>query len=128
MCAELLEVLERAQIPALRIGLNPTEELSGKESAVLAGAYHPALGEMARSRLLLRKALAGLERAGLGADRAAALGGVLTITVPRGKLSQMRGQKNSNLHALQARYPASQVRIAEREGQTAAVAVGWQAE
>ncbi len=56
---ELLEVFEQSKIPVIRFGLNPTDELSGGEA--LTGAYHPALGEMARSGLFLKKARKLLE-------------------------------------------------------------------
>ena len=43
VCARILPLFEAAGIPVIRLGLNPTEELSG--GAALAGAYHPALGD-----------------------------------------------------------------------------------
>ena len=58
LAGEMLEVFLDASIPVIRIGLNPTEELSG--GAVVAGAYHPALGEMARSRVYRRRAVRAL--------------------------------------------------------------------
>ena len=47
LCARLLPLFEKAGIPVIRLGLNPTEELSG--GAAVAGAYHPALGELVRT-------------------------------------------------------------------------------
>ena len=61
--ADMLEVFLEHGIPVIRIGLNPTEELSG--GAVVAGAYHPALGEMARSRVFLRNILRDLKETSL---------------------------------------------------------------
>ena len=49
ICARLVPLFETAGIPVIRLGLNPTEELSGGEAA--AGAYHPALGELVKSRI-----------------------------------------------------------------------------
>ena len=51
VCAQLMPLFEEANIPVIRLGLNPTEELS--QGAAVAGAYHPALGELVRSRILL---------------------------------------------------------------------------
>ena len=51
--ADMLEVFLEYDIPVIRIGLNPTEDLSSGGAA--AGAYHPALGEMARSEIYLRR-------------------------------------------------------------------------
>ena len=50
ICAKLCVIFEEAGIEIIRIGLNPTDELSG--GAVLGGAYHPALGEMVRGKML----------------------------------------------------------------------------
>ena len=58
ICARIVPVFEEAGIPVIRLGLNPTEELSG--GAAVAGAYHPALGELVRSRILRQVAVARL--------------------------------------------------------------------
>ena len=50
ICAKILPMFDAAGIPVIRLGLNPTRELSG--GAAFAGAYHPALGELVRSRIL----------------------------------------------------------------------------
>ena len=59
VCARLLPLFEAAGIPVIRLGLNPTEELSA--GAAAGGAYHPALGELVKSRILREKAAALLE-------------------------------------------------------------------
>ena len=81
-CARLLPVFEAADIPVIRLGLNPTEELSA--GAAVAGAYHPALGELVQSRLMLQKARRVL--ADVPPQSA------VTLAVARGKTSQMTGQ------------------------------------
>ena len=43
VCARILPVFEAAGIPVIRLGLNPTEDLSGGDA--VGGAYHPALGD-----------------------------------------------------------------------------------
>ena len=45
VCAQLVPLFEAAGIPIIRLGLNPTDDLSGGDAA--GGAYHPALGELA---------------------------------------------------------------------------------
>ena len=52
-CAEILPVFEKHGIPVIRLGLNPTEELSGGQ--VVGGAYHPAFGQIVASRRFLEK-------------------------------------------------------------------------
>ena len=90
VCARLMPLFEEANIPVIRLGLNPTEELS--QGAAVAGAYHPALGELVRSRILLEKAralLAGTEP-----------GSRVTLGVNAAELSQMIGQKRRNVGVL----------------------------
>ena len=103
VCARLLQLFERAGIEVLRVGLNPTEELSGGEAA--AGAYHPALGELVRSRIYRSRAeelLAGI-----------APGSRVTLTVGKGKTSQMTGQHRQNLDHLKARFALREIRVRE---------------
>ena len=102
LCADLVPVFETQGISVLRIGLNPTEQLSG--GAVLAGAYHPALGQLVRSRIWLREASAMLEKIG---------GGKVRITVPRGQLPVAVGQKRCNVQALREQNPHLEIMIAE---------------
>ncbi len=90
LCAKILPLFEEAGIPVLRLGLNPTEELSG--GAAVAGAYHPALGELVRSQILLEKAEALLQGVEPGSR-------VIMGVQPR-LLSQMLGQRRRNVSAL----------------------------
>ena len=87
--AQMLEVFLEAKIPVVRVGLNPTEELSSGGAA--AGAYHPALGEMARSYVYLSRILAAA-----GTQRT----GKLTIYVNQNRISQAIGVHRANLKAL----------------------------
>ncbi len=50
--ARAVTILEGAGIKVIRTGLQPSGEL---QSSVLAGPYHPAFGELVRSRLWLKK-------------------------------------------------------------------------
>ena len=101
LCAKLLPLFEAAGIPVIRLGLNPTEELSGGGAA--AGAYHPALGELVRSRTLREKAELLLEGTEPG-SRA-----VLAVQ-PR-LLSQMLGPKRANVSFLRGRFGLSELRV-----------------
>ncbi len=102
VCAELLPMFEAADIPVIRLGLNPTDELSS--GGAVAGAYHPALGEMVRSRVLRSRAESLLENMNC-------VGKTVVITVPNRCLSQMIGQKRSNLLWLTDRFKLSGLRI-----------------
>ena len=104
ICAEILPLFDRAGIPVLRVGLNPTEALTSGEA--VAGAYHPALGELARSRILRRRAEALLE--------GIAPGSRVILSAGRGKTSQMIGQHRQNLEYLCRRFSLRSIQVTER--------------
>ena len=116
VCAKLLPLFEEAEIPVIRLGLNPTEKLSGGEAA--AGAYHPALGELVKSRVMLEKARGLLK--GVDPDSA-----VLLSTAER-SLSQVTGQKKENLRRLKDEYALREIKIvptAVKEGEIVLLSV-----
>ena len=104
-CAEIVPLFDAAGIPVIRLGLNPTDELSG--GAAAGGAYHPALGELVKSRIMLKKAqtlLGGIEE-----------NSAVEIVVGRGKTSQMLGQKRCNYESLVRDFRLKSLRVCERE-------------
>lgn len=101
VCAKLLPLFETAGIPVIRLGLNPTDELSG--GAAVAGAYHPALGELVRSRILLERARELL--------RGAAPGSRVELRVPPRLLSQMLGQNRSSVSALVGEFGLAELKV-----------------
>ena len=105
-CASIVPLFEEAGIPVIRLGLNPTDELSG--GAAVAGAYHPALGELVRSRLLRNRA-EELLRAVKPGDR-------VILRVPEKGVSAMTGQHRENLRWLKERFALADVSVrADRE-------------
>ena len=94
VCARILPIFENAGIPVIRLGLNPSDELSG--GAAVGGAYHPALGELVRSRLWRDKAEAILSGVEPGAD--------VVLGVSANRISVMTGQHRANLSYLQERF------------------------
>lgn len=91
-CAEMLWRCRRAGVPVIRLGLQATPELDRGE-AWLAGPYHPAFGQLVRSRLWLRALRRGLELT--GARRAA---------VHPDELADAVGHRRYNIHALQRQF------------------------
>ena len=104
-CARLLPVFEAAEIPVIRLGLNPTEELSA--GAAVAGAYHPALGELVQSRLMLQEARRVLQDVPPHS--------AVTLAVARGKTSQMTGQHRQNVAALCREFGLRSLKIKETD-------------
>ncbi len=100
VCAELVPLFEAAGIPIIRLGLNPTEELSA--GAAVAGAYHPALGELVRARVLRNRAEALLE--------GVAPGSRVTLGVNERELSQLIGQHRENVAWLAERFSLAELK------------------
>ena len=107
LCARLLEVFLDGGIPVLRIGLQPTDALSGGDA--VAGPYHPALGELVKSRVYRNRAEKLLAPA--AGCKAAVLG------VSPNRISWMTGQKRCNLLWLQERFSIGTVRVAAVEAE-----------
>ncbi len=106
VCARLLPLFEEAKIPVIRLGLNPTEELSSGEAA--AGAYHPALGELVKSRILLHRAEELLQGTKPGAH--------IRIGISSRLLSQMIGQHGENRRKLTEAFSPASLDIVPVEG------------
>ena len=102
LSADVIEIFESASVPIIRLGLNPTEEMNGE---AVAGAYHPALGEMARSVVMRRRAAALLEQH-RGAE-------TVTLFVPKGRTSMMVGQKRINIENLTKEFDIKQLKVVE---------------
>ena len=100
-CSEIITVFEDADIPVIRLGLNPTDELSGGDA--LAGAYHPAFGELVYSRAFLRKAQLLLRCAGKVKR--------VQIGVHTGSVSKMSGHKKQNISVLKDEFGLEEIKI-----------------
>lgn len=99
LCARLLGLFEERGIRVIRLGLHAGEEL---ERRALGGCFHPALGELCRSRLLLERLQEKLE--GAPEDSAP------VVLAPPALLSQALGQGRRNLLALRERWPGLTIR------------------
>ena len=96
ICADLLDIFEKYGVYIVRLGLNPTEELSN--GGVKAGAYHPALGEMVYSRRFLKKVLPLVPKE------------PYDILVTPKSLSVAIGQKRCNLSYLKSISPLCSIK------------------
>ena len=101
ICAKILPIFETANIPVIRLGLNPSRELSDGEAA--GGAYHPALGELVRSRVMLLRAETLLN--GMPPCSRVTLG-----TSPE-TLSQLIGRHQENLNTLRAMFSLDELKV-----------------
>lgn len=98
--AEVLAVFEKHSVQVIRIGLCASDHLTDPACAV-AGANHPALGELVRSELYYRN----LRKLLLGASAP-----VQTVYIPARELSVAIGQHRQNLLRLQGEF-GSQLRL-----------------
>ena len=113
VCAKLTAMFDEANIPIIRMGLNPTEDLSGGDA--VGGAYHPALGELVRSRMMLDKARELLAGAPHGSS--------VTLGVNRSEVSKMTGQHRCNIDTLKSELRLSSVKIREADVKSGEIAV-----
>ena len=102
LCAPIVDGFLRAGIPVLRLGLNPTEALSGGEA--VGGAYHPALGELVYGKLYLEKARAAIRALPRLPRR-------LTLLVSENRISRMTGLRGSNLLILRWEFGLEEVKV-----------------
>ena len=86
LAGELIRMFEAADIDVIRVGLQPTEEISSGAS-VVAGPFHPAFGELAEGEIYYRLASEQLE--GIKDDA--------VIYVNPSEISKMTGNKKRNI-------------------------------
>jgi histone acetyltransferase (RNA polymerase elongator complex component) len=89
-------LFQKHQIPVIRMGLQASSELDSGD-AVLAGPYHPALGHMVFSKIMLDKAKQLLSAKKTINDR-------MTISVHPANLSRMQGLHKNNLKILKQMF------------------------
>ena len=103
LCAVLCGMFGEADIPVIRLGLNATDELSAGDA--VAGAYHPAFGELVYSRIYLDRAMELLAGAAPGSD--------VTLGVAKGRVSIMTGQRRRNIAALMQKFSLRSLKVIE---------------
>ena len=104
-CAALVPLFRQADIPIIRLGLNPSEELS--EGAAAGGAYHPAFGELVSSAILLNKARELLKNSAHGKN--------VVLGVNKAQLSPMTGQHRANVTTLMWEFSLDSLKIRQAE-------------
>lgn len=91
LAAKMKSIFDQGGIPVIRMGLQPSDSL---EDNVLAGPFHPAFGELVKSRLLYKKIRALLNNNKKGEHQ--------KIMCSTADQSIVRGQKNANIKKLSA--------------------------
>jgi len=112
LTARLKEMFEEAGIRVVRMGLQPSAAL---EKDLVAGPYHPAFGDLVRTRMLFKKVRAALVMA-----RPKEIGNVLPglkLAIAGADQSVFRGQRSSSINRLVALGLLKQVEIVFDSGQ-----------
>jgi len=104
LCKGLFLQFAKAGITVARIGLQSIPEME-KEGIVIAGPFHPALGELVVSSLAYDQMVNLMAKEGGDGKR-------VTILVPERELSIFLGQHRQNLHRLQQKYRGTGISIA----------------
>ncbi len=84
LCAQLLTMFDEAGIPVIRMGLHASREV---EEKMLGGVYHPALRELAESRIFLNEMLREMRKSG---------GSRFIVRTDKANISKVVGQKREN--------------------------------
>ena len=107
--AYLYKTLTQAGIKVIRIGLQPDEELCAAGN-IVAGPFHPAMGELVKSRVLRNHFTPMLQELVEGGAR-----GVI-FHCPRRYESKLRGLKNSNMQYWQQQFPHLEIHLMPSSG------------
>lgn len=108
--AYLYKTLTQAGIKVIRIGLQPDEELCAAGN-IVAGPFHPAMGELVKSRVLRNHFTPMLQELVEGGAK-----GVI-FHCPRRYESKLRGLKNSNMQYWQQRFPQLAIQLMPFSGE-----------
>lgn len=101
--ARLFKLFANNRIPVIRMGLQSSAALD-RNHTVLAGPYHPAFGQLVMSKLFFDSVRHELDALG-PAQRS------ISIAVHPRSVSNLRGQKNSNLTALKSLFSLDTIKI-----------------
>lgn len=103
-------VFADAGIPVIRIGLQASDGL-GDADGIVAGSYEAAMGEMVISRHYLKKLTALLEPV-----RDEIVGKELTVLCPKGEISKVIGQKQTNKLKILSEFNVKNLKVLENDG------------
>ena len=99
----LYRIFEEENIPVVRMGLQPTNEMTLGKS-ILEGPHHPAFGELVYSALFFDKALEAISAMGRLPEK-------IELKVHPKNVSKMRGHRNNNLKKLSQQFGIESIRV-----------------
>jgi len=106
ICKDMLLQFMLADIPVIRMGLYPGEELR-RDGVVKAGPFHPAFGELVEQAIFREQAILAIKlyhnRFGMAKS--------LAIYVHERDLSKLLGKKRSNLNLIQQAFALQELHV-----------------
>lgn len=106
-CAKIMKIFEDNGVPIIRLGLCETDNLR-TEGSVIAGPYHPAMGELSENKFYLEEIEKTIKQSFADTQNKS-----LRVFVSKGSISKAIGQKKSNKLYLQNNYLFSSIKFAE---------------
>lgn len=100
--SDIMPIFSKANIPIIRVGLQPTDDLTSGASQV-AGAYHPSLRQLAVSRIILKRVIGILDaftKESIDGQKV-----LVQLTAHRKDWTPFRGEKAYNFNTLKEMYP-----------------------
>lgn len=97
--SKVADVFEDGGVKVIRVGLHPSRDLNSKNT-MLAGPYHSAFGEMARSRQMRNRIISVME------DKHAANRSHIEIHAPKSKFNLISGHKKAEKKFLERYFNA----------------------
>ncbi len=107
-CAEVLKIFNENSVSCIRIGLSDSENLHSDKTFV-AGPNEPSIGEMVKSKLFYDEICSRLENFNHNN---------VTIECPKGKVSQVIGNKKENVLKLKEKFKLIDIKIIENSSLT----------
>ncbi len=104
ICALLLELYEKNNINVIRIGLQPTDNIS-EGGEVVAGPFHPAFRQLVQARLMMNRLIKYFRDKNLYNVEE------LTIECNSGNISNIIGQKRVNMEKLKAQFGIGKISV-----------------
>jgi histone acetyltransferase (RNA polymerase elongator complex component) len=104
LCAMLLKLYEDNNINVIRIGLQPTDNIS-ESGEVIAGPFHPAFRQLVQARLVLNKMIEKINTAGKAKSDS------LIIECNPNNISNVIGQKKCNIKYLKDKFRYKTIQV-----------------
>ncbi|MFH2012947.1 MAG: radical SAM protein [Pseudomonadota bacterium] len=108
ICKKALLRFKVANIPVIRLGLQPTPELE-REGTILAGPYHPSLRHLVESAIFYEMAERLIDKSSFHDES-------LTFRVTPKDYSFFCGQKNGNIAKLKQKYKGKDLKVIRETG------------